>query len=94
MYPSLEHLVDPSNHDDVVVEARIFNDMKSHLTEGEFWRVIEHLFVVGVKKGTIRLPFGKRLPKRWSPAKDYKKKPRELDVVHNESAAIAVSGSR
>ncbi len=59
MYPSFEHLVDPKNHADAVVEARIINDMKSHLTEGEFWRVVEHLFVVGLEKGKIRSPFGK-----------------------------------
>ena len=74
MYPSFEHLVDPKNHADAVVEARIINDMKSHLTEGEFWRVVEHLFVVGLEKGKIRPPFGKRLPRGWSPAKHYTKK--------------------
>jgi len=36
MYPSLEHLVDRENHAKTVVEARIFNDMKSHLSEDEF----------------------------------------------------------
>lgn len=73
MYPSLEHLSDPTNHDDTVVEARIFNDMKSHLSEDEFWLAIEHLFAVGVAKDKIKAPFGKRLPKNWSPAKHYKK---------------------
>lgn len=73
MYPSLEHLVDPRNHDDTVVEARIFNDMKSHLSEDEFWLVVEHLFAVGVSKRKIQAPFGKRLPKNWSPAKHYQK---------------------
>ena len=71
MYPSLEHLVDPSDHSQTVVEARIINDMKSHLSENEFWRVIEHLFLVGVEKGKIKPPFGKRLPKGWGPAKHY-----------------------
>lgn len=37
MYPSLEHLVDPNNHSDVVVEARIINDMKSQ-RDGEVRR--------------------------------------------------------
>ena len=74
MYPSLEHLVDPSDHSQTVVEARIFNDMKSHLTEDEFWRVIEHLCLVGVEKGEIKPPFGKRLPKGWGPAKHYTKR--------------------
>ena len=73
MYPSFEHLTDPTNHSDAVVEARIINDMKSHLSEGEFWRVIEHLFIVGVAKSKIEPPFGKRLPKGWSPKRHYKK---------------------
>lgn len=75
MYPSFEHLVDPNNHSEAVVEARIINDMKSHLSESEFWQMIEHLFVVGLEKGKIKPPFGKRLPKGWSPAKHYGKKP-------------------
>lgn len=73
MYPSIEHLVDPTNHAETVVEARIVNDMKSHLSEDEFWRVVEHLFAVGLEKGKIKPPFGKRLPKGWSPAKHYRK---------------------
>lgn len=75
MYPSFEHLVDPRNHAEAVVEARIINDMKSHLSENEFWQMIEHLFVVGLEKGKIKPPFGKRLPKGWSPGKHYGKKP-------------------
>ena len=71
MYPSLEHLSGPKNHAETVVEARIFNDMKSHLSESEFWLVIEHFFIVGVGKGRIVAPFGKRLPKRWSPQRHY-----------------------
>ena len=71
MYPSIEHLVDRENNDEVAVEARIFNDMKSHLSEDEFWRAIEHLFSVGIKKGKILPPFGKRLPRKWSPKKHY-----------------------
>jgi len=74
MYPSLEHLTDPRNHAEVVVEARIINDMKSHLSEAEFWRVVEHIFIVGVEKSKIRPPFGKKLPKGWSPMRHYTKK--------------------
>jgi hypothetical protein len=73
MYPSLEHLAGPRNHAEAVVEARVINDMKSHLTEAEFWRVVEHLFAVGVEKGKIVAPFGKRLQKGWSPARHYKR---------------------
>jgi hypothetical protein len=74
MYPSLEHLVDPKNHAEAVVEARIINDMKSHLSETEFWKVIEHLFIIGVEKKKIAPPYGKRLPKGWSPLRHYTKK--------------------
>jgi hypothetical protein len=74
MYPSLEHLVDPKNHAEAVVEARIINDMKSHLNEAEFWKVIEHLFIVGIEKKKIVPPFGKKLPKGWSPLRNYVKK--------------------
>ena len=57
--------------DEIVVESRVINDMKSHLSEDEFWRVIEHLFYVGMKKEKIKPPFGKRLPRKWSPEKHY-----------------------
>lgn len=80
MAPSIEHLVDPKNHDDVVVETRVINDMRSILSEREFWQVIEHLFVVGVQKGEIKAPFGKRLPKAWSPKRHFIK-PSVLKVV-------------
>jgi|GEM_PF-1295485 len=73
MYPSFEHLTDPTNHNDGVVEARVFNYMKSNLSEDEFWRVIEHLFIVGVEKAKILPPYGKRLPKKWRSKRDYKK---------------------
>lgn len=73
MAPSVEHLVDPNNHDEIVVETRVINDMRSILNEQEFWQVIEHLFAVGLQKGTIKPPFGKRLPKGWSPKRHYKK---------------------
>lgn len=78
MYPSFDHLIDPTNHKEAVVEARIINDMKSHLSEDEFWHVVEHLFIVGVEKRKIKPPYGKRLPKGWSPKKHYTKKAEHL----------------
>jgi len=84
MYPSLEHLAGPKNHAETVVEARIINDMKSHLSEEEFWRVIEHLFIVGFNKGKIVAPFGKRLPKGWSPARHYQTTKAEQNGPANE----------
>jgi hypothetical protein len=44
------------------------------MIEAEFWKVIEHLFLVGVEKEKIVPPFGKRLPKGWSPQRHYVKK--------------------
>jgi hypothetical protein len=89
MYPSVEHLVEPTNHREAVVETRIVNDMKSHLSENEFWRMVEHLFVVGVEKGKIRAPFGKRLPKGWSPAKHYKKPALPIETALEELASTS-----
>lgn len=71
MYPSIEHLSGQADKEDIVVEARIINDMKSHLSEREFWLVVEHLFSVGVSKGKIRAPFCKRLPDSWKPERHY-----------------------
>jgi hypothetical protein len=47
----------------MVVEARIFNDMKSHLDEIEFWAAIAHLHTVGLSKGkiTAKMP----PPEKW-----------------------------
>lgn len=85
MYPSVEHLIDPTNHKEAVVEARVINDMKSHLTEQEFWQVIEHLFVVGIQKGTIKAPFGKRLPKRWAPTRHFAKAVKRVEAAETIS---------
>jgi len=77
MYPSLEHLAGPTNHSETVVEPRIINDMKSHLSEAEFWQVVEHLFAVGIEKRKIMAPFGKRLKKGWAPERHYRTTPIE-----------------
>jgi len=89
MYPSFEHLVDPLNHQEAAVEARIINDMKSHLTEKEFWQTIEHLFVVGLEKGKIKPPFGKRLPKGWTPERHYEKKPASKSLFTAPAVSVA-----
>jgi hypothetical protein len=70
MYPSVDHLESKDNSR-FVVEARVINDMKSHLTKTEFWEVIEHLYSVGVTKGEI--PNRKPLPLRadWRPKNQF-----------------------
>lgn len=71
LYPSIEHLSGPSDASDLVVEARIVNDMKSHLTESEFWAVIEHLYAVGLMKGRIKTSTPKRLSDDWKPTRNF-----------------------
>ena len=93
MYPSLEHLVGPKNHADAVVEARVINDMKSHLSETEFWKVIEHLFIVGVEKKKIVAPFGKKLPKGWGPVRHYVKVQVAAKQADQPTVAIVSPGS-
>ena len=73
MYPSHDHFGTPKNDKDMVVDARIINDLKSILTENEFWHVIEHLFCVGIEKGKIANPSPKRLPDNWRPTRHFKK---------------------
>jgi hypothetical protein len=41
----------------MVVDARIINDMKSHLSNSEFWLLVEHLYAVGRAKGSHPAPF-------------------------------------
>jgi hypothetical protein len=53
MYPSLEHRKGRGDPRDVVVEARVVNDMKSLLSEKEFWQLIGHLYAVGSRAGKV-----------------------------------------
>ncbi len=73
MYPSHDHITYPPNHSEMVLEARIVNDMKSHLTESEFWRLIEHLYAVGVAKNKNHNWANRpqRLPDEWSPVRHF-----------------------
>jgi hypothetical protein len=94
MYPSLEHLEGPDHQDQVAVEARIINHMKAHLSEREFWQVVEHFFVVGLEKGKIKPPFGKRLPEDWSPQRHYSRpKPARLPATPAAPAKAAAKTS-
>jgi hypothetical protein len=66
LYPSIEHLTPKDKK--LVVEARIINDMKSHLDEREFWEAVCHLCAVGIQKGEIKNPSKN---KHWKPKRDY-----------------------
>ena len=71
MYPSHDHTTAPRDHGAMVVDARVINDMKSHLNEAEFWLVIEHLFAVGVAKGRILNGAPRRLLDDWAPERHF-----------------------
>lgn len=72
LYPSLDHVTHPKDHSQMVVETRIVNDMKSHLSEEEFWKLIEHLYCVGVQTKKILSGAPKRCL-NWTPARHFKK---------------------
>jgi hypothetical protein len=66
MYPSHDHTTHPRDDREMVVDARIVNDMKSHLSDSEFWLLVQHLYAVGVAKGTIPAGPPSRLADDWS----------------------------
>lgn len=71
LYPSHDHTTVPRNDREMVVEARVFNDMKAHLTASEFWEVIEHFYAVGRAKGRIPDRSPQRLHPGWTPERGY-----------------------
>lgn len=71
LYPSHDHTTSPRDHRSMVVDARLINDMKSHLSEAEFWLVIEHLYAIGRSKEQIPLRSPQRLPGNWVPSRNF-----------------------
>ena len=71
LYPSHDHTLDRSDDTHMVVDARFINDMKSILSEDEFWMVIAHLYSVGMEKGKINRVGPRRLPSAWKPRRNY-----------------------
>jgi hypothetical protein len=69
LYPSVDHTTSPKNHAEMVVEARVINDMKSHLTEKEFWQIVEHLYAVGTSKENVSKAARRR--DTWKPKRNY-----------------------
>jgi hypothetical protein len=70
MYPSHDHTIDRDNDAEMVVDARIINDMKSHLSDVEFWALVEHLYVVGRDKGKVSDP-PRRLADDWTVRRNF-----------------------
>lgn len=70
LYPSVDHTNGSKDHSKMVVETRIINDMKSHLSETEFWQIIEHLYAVGLEKNKITNS-QPRKKTSWKPKKNY-----------------------
>ncbi len=73
MYPSHDHITHPRDDREMVVDARIVNDMKSHLSEAEFWMLVEHLYAVGVAKKKIPSETPRRLADDWSSLRHFGK---------------------
>ena len=71
LYPSHDHLVSRRDDTNMVVDVRVINDMKTILSEDEFWMVVEHLYAVGLEKRKIGSGTPKRLPHGWRPSRDY-----------------------
>jgi hypothetical protein len=71
MYPSHDHLIERSDHGNMVVDARLINDMKTILSEKEFWTVVEHLYAIGRRTGRIPGREAQTLATDWHPARDY-----------------------
>ncbi len=70
LYPSHDHTNNSSDHSQMVVDARIINDMKSILSENEFWSIIEHLYAVGLLKGKIPERVAQR-NESWKPVRNF-----------------------
>lgn len=70
LYPSHAHTTWPKDHDKMVVDARIINDMKGILSEDEFWKMIGHLYSVGKKKRKIP-PQIEPIANNWKPDRSY-----------------------
>jgi len=71
LYPSHDHLSGRDNDGNMVVDARFVNDMKTILSEEEFWIMVEHLYAMGRRKGTIPARDAQILPAGWHPLRDY-----------------------
>ncbi len=71
MYPSHDHTTSPRDHSRMVVDTRLLNDMKSHLSQEEFWLVVEHLYAVGREKDRIPARSPARLPTGWTPSRHF-----------------------
>ena len=71
LYPSHDHLAGRDDDTEMVVDARVINDMKTILSEAEFWRLVEHLYAVGRDERRIAARKPERLDESWSPAREY-----------------------
>ena len=71
LYPSHDHVVSRQDDTNMVVDARVINDMKTILSEDEFWRLVEHLYAVGLDKTKIPSGRPRRLPEEWFPDRNY-----------------------
>lgn len=71
MYPSHDHTTQPKDDREMVIDARVLNDAKTLLSEDELWRLIEHLYAVGLAKGRIPARSPQRVSDDWRPSRGY-----------------------
>jgi hypothetical protein len=71
MYPAHDHFTYPKDDEQMVVDAAVVNFMKAHLSESEFWRMVEHLFAVGIDKGAIPQEKPRRLDDNWTSVRHF-----------------------
>ena len=70
MYPSHDHITHPKDDAQMVVDARVINDMKTIISEEEFWLLIDHLYAVGRGKRVIPSREAQR-HNDWKPSRDF-----------------------
>lgn len=58
LYPSHDHIRCDSDNGNMAIEAAIINRLKTDLPEEWFWKVIAHLFAVGLRKNQSGLKRG------------------------------------
>jgi hypothetical protein len=53
LYPTFDHVCCDNDDENMVIEAALINRLKTNLPRDDFWSVIRHLYIVGVKNEHI-----------------------------------------
>lgn len=88
VYPCHDHVTFPKDHGKMVMDARVINDMKTILSEEEFWQVVEHLYAVGIDKGKIKKRVPQRLWDEWQPARHYSRRAEPVEPLSPDWSSL------